>query len=117
MGTIKKMDSEMLLEELGNNNSDRSYLNQAIDAYNDSLKVYKSDQQPLQWATVKYETRDRIRLSWPARTRHQVSTAGRTELSPGACGIPGWRSARICAREIQDGLKIALDEFASARME
>ena len=43
------------LEELGHNNSDSSSLNQAIDAYNDSLKVFKSDREPLQWATVKYE--------------------------------------------------------------
>ena len=42
-------------KEFGYDTSNSDYLNLAIDAYNDFFKVIKPDQQPLQWATVKYE--------------------------------------------------------------
>ncbi len=98
------------LEELGYNNSDSSYLNQAIDAYGDSLKVFKSDQQPLQWATVKYELGEAFVYLG--------------ELGPGVKylqqGVQNYREALAALPEggapdlrndIQDGLKVALDDL------
>jgi tetratricopeptide (TPR) repeat protein len=42
------------LVQLGNDTSESSYLNEAIDAYGDCLKVYKSDQEPVLWAEAKF---------------------------------------------------------------
>ncbi len=98
------------LEELGYNNSDSSYLNQAIDAYNDSLKVYKSDQQPLQWATVKYELGTAFVYLGQQGPGIKYLQQGVQNYRQALAAFPAGGPPDL-RKEIQDGLKIALDEL------
>jgi tetratricopeptide (TPR) repeat protein len=98
------------LEELGYNNSDRSYLNQAIDAYNDSLKVYKSDQQPLQWATVKYELGTAFVYLGQQGPGIKYLQQGVQNYRQALAAFPAGGPPDL-RKEIQDGLKVALDEL------
>lgn len=98
------------LEELGYNNSDRSYLNQAIDAYNDSLKVYKSDQQPLQWATVKYELGTAFVYLGQQGPGIKYLQQGVQNYRQALAALPVGGPPDL-RKEIQDGLKVALDEL------
>jgi tetratricopeptide (TPR) repeat protein len=98
------------LEELGYNNSDTSYLNQAIDAYNDSLKVYKSDQQPLQCATVKYELGTAFVYLGEQGPGIKYLLQGVQNYRQALAAFPAGGPPDL-RKEIQDGLKVALDEL------
>jgi hypothetical protein len=98
------------LEELGHNNSDSAYLNQAIDAYSDSLKVYKSDQQPLQWATVKYELGEAFVYLGEQGSGIKYLQQGVQNYREALAALPEG-SPQDLRNDIQDGLKIALDDL------
>jgi tetratricopeptide (TPR) repeat protein len=98
------------LEELGHNNSDSSYLNQAIDAYRDSLKVFKSDQQPLQWATVKYELGDAFVYLGEQGPGIKYLQQGVQNYREALAALPKG-SPQDLRNDIQDGLKVALDDL------
>ncbi|MFZ0247692.1 tetratricopeptide repeat protein [Candidatus Binatus sp.] len=98
------------LEELGHNNSDSTYLNQAIDAYSDSLKVYKSDQQPLQWATVKYELGEAFVYLGEQGPGVKYLQQGVQNYREALAALPEG-SPQDLRNDIQDGLKIALDDL------
>ena len=98
------------LEELGHNNSDSSYLKQAIDAYSDSLKVYKSDQQPLQWATVKYELGEAFVYLGEQGPGIKYLQQGVQNYREALAALPEG-SPQDLRNDIQDGLKIALDDL------
>lgn len=98
------------LEELGYNNSDSSYLNQAIDAYSDSLKVFKSDRQPLQWATVKYELGAAFVYLGEQGPGIKYLQQGVQNYREALAALPAGGPQDL-RNEIQDGLKIALDDL------
>ena len=98
------------LEEIGYNNSDSTYLNQAIDAYNDALKVYKSDQQPIQWATVKYELGEAFVYLGEQGPGIRYLQQGVQNYREALAALPEG-SPQDLRNDIQDGLKIALDDL------
>ena len=98
------------LEEMGYNNSDSAYLNQAIDAYNDSLKVYKSDQQPLQWATAKYELGEAFVYLGEQGPGIKYLQQGVQNYREALAALPKG-SPQDLRNDIQDGLKVALDDL------